>query len=214
MFIRDLEINNFRIFPFSEQSPFQLRGLRLPTGENGSGLNIFVGENGTGKTSILDAISMCFTEYKGDAINISDFNCPDKVLTVRVLADKTFTYSGVMPKSTYRGKGFLFFSKTRDKNTNHLSSTLVHDLIVIKADGELKPEKNSPDLRVSVKNPWKGNRFSNTELIYIEKNRNYSIKAGTFNDTKFDRIMEDLNRQVVQKNTPVSPLNEEFLRFS
>ena len=213
MFIKEIEISNFRVYPFSEQNPFQLQNLRVPSGEKGSGLNVFVGENGTGKTSILDAISFCLTEYKGDTIDIADFNQPDEKLEIRVVADKPFEYLGVMPNTAFKGAGFVFLSKKRERKPNHPSSALVHDLQVIKANGENKPKEGSADLRVAAKNPWIGNRFNNIELVYIEKNRNYSIKAGTFNDTRFDRIMEDLNRQVIQKNKSTESINQELAKL-
>lgn len=211
MFIKEIEINNFRIYQFSEQTPFQLKGLNVPTEEKGSGLNVLVGENGTGKTTILDAIALCMSEYRGESVSISDLNQPDKELKIKVIADKPFEYLGVVSSQTkYKGKGFLFLSKKRERRTSYLSSALVHDLQVIKADGEEKPKEGSADLRVSVKNPWIGNRFHNIELVYIEKNRNYAIKAGTFNDTKFDRIMEDLNRQVIQQDISTELIEQKL----
>lgn len=210
MFIRELEIRNFRVFSATEDQPFILDGFKIPNGQAGSGLNVFLGNNGTGKTSILDAIALCLTEYRGDSIEIADFNDPTQPLIVKAFAEKEFAYQGVMPRSCYKGKGFLFEAHVRSKNTAYLASSVVHDLLVIKAREGDKHDNDSVDLRVSVRNPWRGNRFSEINLSYIEKNRPYAIKTGMFNDTKFDRIMEDLNRQVLQQEKSTVGIDNEF----
>jgi len=81
---------------------------------------------------------------------------------------------------------------------------VVADQKYIKADGETKPQDNTPDLRLSVNNPWSGSRFSEIEYLILDKNRTFQTRKGTYNDTRFDRIMEDLNYHYIQKeNNPI-----------
>jgi DNA repair exonuclease SbcCD ATPase subunit len=62
MFIKKIEIKNFRIF--SNNKSFEIDNINAPNGVRGSGLTVFVGENGCGKTTILDAIALPILEYK------------------------------------------------------------------------------------------------------------------------------------------------------
>lgn len=76
MFIKKIEINNFRLF--NSENSFILDNINIPNqSQDGSGLTVFVGENGCGKTAILDAISLTLIEYKSDNIQINDFNSLD-----------------------------------------------------------------------------------------------------------------------------------------
>ncbi len=211
MFIKSLSISNFRIYETDTKKAFILDEFSTPNGEIGSGLNVLLGNNGTGKTSILDAISLCFSEYRGDSISISDFNDIKRELIIRGITKEAFTYKSVVStKTLYSGQGFQFKANMRVKNATYLASPVVHDLTVIKTDKNEKPDDNSPDIRVSVRNPWVGNRFPDFGFTYIEKNRHYSVKTGTFNDTKFDRIMKDLNRQVLYQGKATKDIDVEF----
>ena len=65
MFIRELEIKNYRGF-----DDFSLKDIAVPDNINlGSGLNVILGENGCGKTSILDAIALALGSYKVDSFS-------------------------------------------------------------------------------------------------------------------------------------------------
>ena len=211
MFIKSISISNFRIYEGDLDHPFVLDDFSVPNGEIGSGLNVLLGNNGTGKTSILDAIGLCLSEYRGDSVSIADFNDMKKDLFIRGIVDKSFEYRSVLPtKISYEGKGFQFKANMRVKNATYLASPVVHDLTVIKTDKDAKPDDKAPDIRVSVRNPWAGDRFPDFGFTYIEKNRPYSIKTGTFNDTRFDRIMEDLNRQVLHQEKSTKDIDVEF----
>jgi len=64
-------------------------------------------------------------------------------------------------------------------------------------------------LRVSVNNPWSGSRFSENDILFLDKNRTYQTRSGTYNPTRFDRLMEDFDFQYLkQKDNPVDCNNK------
>ena len=116
-----------------------------------------------------------------------------------------------MPNAKYKGKGFLFEAGLRSRGTrSYLSSIVVHDQRFIRADGHQKPADNSPDLRINVNNPFKGVRFSENDILFLDKNRTFQIRSGTYNATRFDRLMEDFNFQYLKNIETVPNLNEQF----
>lgn len=212
MKIKRIEIQNFRLF--NATSPFVIDNINVPNGEKeGSGLTVLVGENGCGKTSILDAIALPLLQYKAESFSINDFNDPTKDCAINVYSNENFEYAGTMPKAKYQGKGFNFQAKIRKRaNNSYLSSSVVQDQKFIKADGENKPYDNSPDLRISVNNPFSGPRFSENDILYLDKNRTYQIRSGTYNETRFDRLMEDFNYQYIKeyKGNDIPDLNQKL----
>ena len=208
MFVRTIQIKNYRLF--SPDSFFEINDMNIPDGENqGSGLTIFVGENGCGKSSLLDAFALPYVSFKTDSFSLSDVNNPEKKVEINILTDSVYTYKGTMPKAEYKGKGFSFLGGLRSKGTSgYFASMVVTDQKYIKADGETKPQDNAPDLRLSVNNPWSGSRFSDIEYLILDKNRTFQTRKGTYNDTRFDRIMEDLNFQYIQKENNPTDCND------
>lgn len=210
MYIQEVTIKNFRLF--SDERTFKISDFNTPDGSNpGSGLNVFVGENGCGKTSLLDAIVLPILEYKADTVDIGDFYSPTSDINIQLLAKETFTYDGTIPRTSYTGKGFEFEAKVRAREARaYLSSTVVSDQRFIRADGETKPEDGKPDLRLKVNNPWKGSRFSENDIVYLDKNRLFQIRSGTYNTTRFDRIMEDYNYRHIKENSPIEDLDDDL----
>lgn len=204
MFISSFHIKNYRLF--GNGVTFDISDLNVPDGNNeGSGLNVLVGENGCGKTSILDAIGLAFLEYKADSFSLGDMNDTKSTTSVQIIADKPFVFDGFVPKSTYNGKGFEFEAKLRARDANgYMSSILVTDQRFIRADGETKPEDGKPELRTSVNNPWRGKRFRETDVLYLDKNRTFQTRSGTYNQTRFDRLMEDYGHKFL-KSVPSPP---------
>ncbi|MBN2287629.1 MAG: AAA family ATPase [Tissierellales bacterium] len=204
MFIRKLSIENLK--PFTSEIPFVLTELNVPDSiHEGSGLNVLVGENGCGKTTILEALALPLLSYKADGITINDFNDPKSDMLVTIHSQEPFTLSRTMPKQFFSSCGFLFKAKLRDRATkNYLSSIVVSDQLFIPAENEDSIKEGSVDLRVSVNNPFSGQRFSENEIIFLDKNRTNQTRTGTYNNTRFDRLMEDLNYQYLSKceNTP------------
>jgi len=210
MFIKSIQIKNYKLF--SPDEFFEISDLNIPDGQNnGSGLTIFVGENGCGKSTLLDAFAMPYISYKTDSFSLSDINNPNEKVEINILTNEVYTYKGTMPRIEYKGKGFSFLGGVRSRGTSgYLASMVVTDQKYIKADGETKPPDNAPDLRLSVNNPWSGSRFSEIEYLILDKNRTFQTRKGTYNDTRFDRIMEDLNYQYIQKEENPIDCNESL----
>ncbi|MDD4641542.1 MAG: AAA family ATPase [Bacteroidales bacterium] len=210
MFIKSIQIKNYKLF--SPDEFFEISNLNIPDGQkNGSGLTIFVGENGCGKSTLLDAFAMPYISYKTDSFSLSDINNPNEKVEINILTNEVYTYKGTMPRIEYKGKGFSFLGGVRSRGTSgYLASMVVTDQKYIKADGETKPPDNAPDLRLSVNNPWSGSRFSEIEYLILDKNRTFQTRKGTYNDTRFDRIMEDLNYQYIQKEENPIDCNESL----
>ncbi|MBQ2909894.1 MAG: AAA family ATPase [Bacilli bacterium] len=191
MFIKDIEIKNFRLF-----EKLEINDLNIPDGKNeGSGLTILVGENGCGKTTVLDALAFPLLEYKSDTYVFSDLNEIEKKTDITIYTNDIFNVLGLMPKTQFEAIGFRFLGGCRSRaSSDYLSSTLVSDQLYVAKD----PLKNVPgnmNLRMKINNPYMGKRFTELDVVYLDKNRLSQTRAGTFNNTRFDRIMEDLNFQ-------------------
>ena len=204
MFIKSIQIKNFRLFPWDKF--VEIDDLNIPDSENnGSGLTIFVGENGCGKSTLLDAVALPYVSYKTDSFSLNDINNYEEKVEINILTNEVYEYKGTIPKVEYKGKGFCFIGGIRSKATKgYLASSVVTDQKYIRADGETKPPDNYPDIRLSVNNPWSGSRFNEIEYLILDRNRIFQTRKGTYNDTSFDRIMEDLNHKYIQKaNHPI-----------
>lgn len=208
MFIKKITIKNFRLFP--SEKDFEIDNINTPDGTNeGSGLNVFVGENGSGKTALLDAFALPILEYKTENFGIENFNDVSKKVEVNIYSKEEFEVDGTMPKGSFKAKGFLFEAGVRSKESKtYLSSIVVNDQKFIRVD-PLKPKDNSPDLRVSVNNPFKGKRFSENDVLFLDRNRLFQTRSGNFNTTRFDRLMEDFSYQYLKKAT-IENLNDDL----
>lgn len=210
MFIKKIQVKNFRLFPSGKY--VEIENFNIPNNtKEGSGLTILVGENGCGKSTILDALALPYISYKADAFNINDINNLKEKVEINIFLDEIFTYKATVPKTEYKGKGFSFSGGIRTKSSNsYLSSIIVTDQKYIKADGETKPQDNSPDLRLSVNNPWSGTRFNELDYLILDRNRIFQTRKGTYNDTRFDRIMDDLNYRYLLKDDSPIDCNEKL----
>ena len=210
MKIKRITIKNFRLF--APDTAFEVDNINIPDQEDeGSGLTVFVGENGCGKTSLLDAMALPLLSYKADSFSINDFNDPLQKTFIEIFAENDFTVAGTMPKGSFQSKGFLFEAGVRARgNKAYLSSIVVSDQKFIKPDGQEKPKDGSPDLRVSVNNPFKGKRFDENDILFLDKNRTFQIRSGTYNSTRFDRLMEDFDYQYINKQESIQDLNVNF----
>lgn len=193
MFIDKITVRNFR--PFSDQDPPFTMHLNVPNGTEGSGLTAIVGENGCGKSSLLDAIALPLVAYKAEAVSIDDFNNEAEGMQVLIDSQSPFTVRGTMPKAEFQATGFEFKANLRARNTKaYLSSLVVSDQLYVPKD-PTKPKAGSPDLRMSVNNPYVGSRFSENEVLLLGEKSTYQTRRGTFNSTRFDRLMEDFDFQ-------------------
>lgn len=209
MFISKLSIKNYRIFDNSKEHVID--EFNVPNNnDEGSGLTIFVGENGCGKTTLLDAISSCILEYKAETFNISDMTDPKEKTEIKVFADNEFNVAGTFPNTDFKSLGFQFKGGLRSRGgKTYLSTPVVYDQLFLKADPN-KPKDNSPDLRLSVNNPFSGKRFNDTDILYLDKNRLFQTRSGTYNSTRFDRIMNDFNFQYIKNSKQLEDLNKDL----
>ncbi|MEN6328472.1 MAG: AAA family ATPase [Syntrophomonas sp.] len=209
MFIAGISIENYRLF--GADTPFVINGFNVPNGSTeGSGINVFVGENGCGKTTLLEALTLPILEYKSDSFALEDMNDTQKGVNIFIFAERDFSVQGTMPKVNFNAKGFQFKAGVRSRATRaYLSSIVVTDQLFIKSDPK-KPKDGSPDLRVSVNNPFSGKRYSENDVVFLDKNRYYQTKTGSFNQTRFDRLMEDFDYQYIKGCTNVADVNDVF----
>ena len=209
MFIKEITIKNFRLFPSDKN--FEIDNINTPDGVNeGSGLNVFVGENGSGKTALLNAFALPILEYKTENFSISDFNDPEKESSIEIYAKENFEVAKTI-KGSFQAKGLSFRAKIRTRDIKaYLSSTVISDRKFIQADGE-NVKEDSPDLRMSVNNPWKQKRFDENDILFLDKNRIFQIRSGTYNTTRFDRLMEDFSYQYLKKvEADITNLNDDL----
>lgn len=209
MFINKIAIKNFRLFPSG--SEFVIESINIPDGANeGSGLNVFVGENGSGKTALLDAFALPILEYKTENFSISDLNNPEKESSIEIYAKENFKVAKTI-KGSFQAQGFSFRAKIRERDIKaYLSSIVISDRKFIQADGE-NVKEDSPDLRMSVNNPWKQKRFDENDILFLDRNRIFQIRSGTYNTTRFDRLMEDFSYQYLKKaEADIVNLNDDL----
>lgn len=204
MFISNLIVKNYKLF----NDEFKITNFNVPDNINdGTGLTTIVGENGCGKTTILDAIACSLLEYKAESFGISDMNDSNKETEITIETNDAFNVKSVFPNSSFDAKGFKFIGKTREKsNQNKLLSLIMTDQLYISTNDE-KPKLGSPDLRMKVTNYFGTKRFNELDVLYLDKNRLYQTRAGTYNDTRFDRIMDDFNFQYYKNQNNVENLN-------
>lgn len=204
MFISNLIVKNYKLF----NDEFKITNFNVPDNINdGTGLTTIAGENGCGKTTILDAIACSLLEYKAESFGISDMNDSNKETEITIETNDAFNVKSVFPNSSFDAKGFKFIGKTREKsNQNKLLSLIMTDQLYISTNDE-KPKLGSPDLRMKVTNSFGTKRFNELDVLYLDKNRLYQTRAGTYNDTRFDRIMDDFNFQYYKNQDNVENLN-------
>jgi len=215
MFIKKITIQNFRLF--KSEKVFEIDNLNIPDNNEGSGLNLFVGENGCGKTSLLEAFALPLLSYKADGFLLSDFFDPNEKTNIQIFSYKNFNFKGTMPRqrTPYKGKGFSFEAGIRTReNRSYLSSIVVNDQKYIRADGETNPKDGSPDLRVGVNNPYSGSRFNENDILFLDKNRIHKTRSGTYNPTRFDRLMEDFDLQYLKQDNNPFDCNEKLKEVS
>lgn len=209
MFVSNLKIKNYRLFNANDN--FQIGNFNIPDNENrGSGLTVLVGENGCGKTTILDAIALTMLEYKLESFNITDMNDIKEITEIITESNDKFNVNGIFPKSNFDAIGFKFVGKVRNRsNKSMLLSPIVSEQYYISTNPD-KPSENSPDLRVSVQSNFGGKRYNDTDILYLDKNRLFQTRSGTYNSTRFDRIMNDFNFQYNKNTNSIENLNEDL----
>lgn len=204
MFIRSIEIENYRIF-----QNFRLTSehIGVPDGSSlGSGLTVLVGENGVGKTSLLEAMALPLMSYKADGLTLNDFHGIQNNIEVALTANEQFVVKKTI-RGNFNATGFKFTAKLRSQNSlRYLVDTVVTDTAYIPASDE-NITAGSPDLRVAVENPFAGPRFSDNDYLFIDKNRTKILESGSYSTTRFDRVLEDLNFQYLQIHNPPLEIN-------
>ncbi len=196
MFISTAKITNYRVF----KTPFTLNSthLAVPDGINdGSGLTVIVGENGVGKSSILEAISIPLVSYKAEAASMLDFTDIKEPIDITLSSSAPFSVKKTI-RGDFQASGFKYTAKLRTQNSaQYAVGTIVSDTHFI-ATGTGAPDENSPDLRTAVNNPFAGPRFKENDYVFIDKNRVKTLESGTYSQTRFDRILDNLNFQYLK----------------
>jgi AAA15 family ATPase/GTPase len=207
MFIKKITIRNFRLF--SAEKDFEIDNINTPNGTSeGSGLNVFVGKNGSGKTALLEAFALPILEYKAENFSINDLNDIEKESCIKLYAKEYFDVAKTI-RGSFKAKGFLFKAKFRSRDIkSYLSSIIISDRKFIPADTESIKE-DSTDLRMNVNNPWKPKRFDENDMLFLDRNRIFQVRSGTYNTTRFDRLMEDFSYQYL-KECEVINLNDDL----
>lgn len=209
MKIKKISIRNFRLFPAGNE--FIVDEINLPNeADEGSGITVFIGENGCGKSSLLEAFALPMLPYKADSFQVNDFNNPEEKTIINLFSEDNFNVNKTI-RGSFQAKGFTFEAGVRTRgNRAYLSSIVVSDQKFIKADNEEKPEDGSPDLRVNVNNPFSGQRFNENDIIFLDKNRTFQTRSGTYSATRFDRLMEDFDYQYLKSQEVVTDLNSDL----
>lgn len=198
MFIRELEIKNYRGF-----DDFSLKNIAVPDNTNlGSGLNVILGENGCGKTSILDAIALALGSYKVDSFSFHDLHKADSRATIIAKADTDFTakklYSG-----DFQANGLCFKGYLRERSGGSLDRMVVTQSLLLSDE----IEEGKPDLRADLKGTFGEARYNQEYQIIDVDFRIGSIVSGVSNKTEFDRTLEHLNYHYVRDVDDKSDVN-------
>lgn len=194
MFIKSLDIKNFRCF--AEDSEVKDIEFNVPDNKTrGSGLNIFVGENGTGKTTVLEAIDLVTKNpfSAKNRIQLSDFNHDATKIEVTAFTEGNFDVKRLWGTSSFQSRGFYFYAKHRDsRNSNDLLNPIVVDNEFMPVDESgIKPVEK----RQAASGPYGGNRISDVNIFYFDKNRTRHLRPGMYSRTKFNDVIDDLNFQ-------------------
>ena len=61
-----------------------------------------------------------------------------------------------------------------------------------------------------INNPYSEKRFNETDILYLDRNRLFQTRTGTYNNTRFDRLMSDFNFQYIKNTDNIEDLNIEL----
>lgn len=209
MFIRELEIKNYRGF-----DDFSLKNIAAPDNTNlGSGLNVILGENGCGKTSILDAIALALGSYKVDSFSFHDLHRIKSKAIIDARANADFTakklYRGEFQANGLRFKGYL-----RERPGGSLDKMVVTQNLLLSD----KIKEGKPDLRADLKGTYGEARYNQEYQIIDVDFRVGAIVSGVSNKTEFDRTLEHLNyhyiRDVDDKSDVNDAINSELVKVN
>lgn len=196
MFIRDVNIKNFRCF-----ADLRLSGFNVPTGSPASGLNLLIGENGNGKTTVLEALNLLTqSSYTaGNMIDVGDFT--DMSAELRISFTSSSLFRCKMP-ALYRGcyydaDGITFRAKMRDKKAagRPLSAPIQASAAFASIGGKYKKANGEdggdiPPLALSF---YDDNIDGDSlNIFYFDKSRSRHLTQGTYKTT-FERICDDLD---------------------
>lgn len=118
--------------------------------------------------------------------------------------------NGIFPKTNFDAIGFRFVGKIRDRvNKSHLLTPVVTEQYYISKNPD-KPVSTSPELRVSVPSSFGSKRYNGTDILYLDRNRLFQTRSGTYNSTRFDRIMNDFNFQYNKNTEEFENLNDDL----
>lgn len=208
LFASAIEISNYHLY--GPGRPFLVDDFNVPDEVPGFGLSMIIGENGCAKTSLLEAIALPLLEYRAEGFYPDDTNDASSRASIKIESPQPFTVKKTMPRGEFNACGLTFEGGLRSRSSSSYLSTLcVGDRQFAPVDPD-DPKPGSPDLRVSVNNPFSGLRFSESDVLFLDGNRTNQASSGRFGRTRFDRLMEDFDYQYVRSSKPVASLNERL----
>lgn len=219
IFLKSISIKGYKGFTDNTEI-----NLNVPNGSIGSGLNIFVGENGTGKTSVLEAISLLLVNnFTGQSkVSSSSFNNEENQdIEIIGKIDRPFNYEFPTPwKKTVQIKEIKVEVKGRVRKTpgKLLSSQFQISNI-------LEPTNRNPDwMKDGISDfylNYESDRMpsdTGINIFFFGKDRIKQSKDGW--GTSFSKVMEDFNWRFLSKANQEEILNKwkefysTFFKFS
>ncbi len=200
IFIKKLEVKNYKCFKS------QVLQLNTPNDQEGSGLNLFLGENGTGKTSILEAISLLLSDKytvqnKLDINYFQDHNTPIEIYGYTKKFE-CMPSSEFLSKQYFKSEGISFKANKRSRKERGklLSSPFETQSLFIPADKHYIKDDESIGNTIDSRDLYFDNsRIRNGEinLFYFDKSSMKHLKSGNYKTT-FDKICDELNHRFLR----------------
>ncbi len=143
-------------------------------------------------------------DYRTDTLNILELHDVNQPMEIILSSDVEFKVKKNI-SGNFQASGFRFEAKKRLRtNSSYLATPLVDENYYIKGASEALGDDDI-NLRTGVDNAFGVKRFNDNDYLFIDKNRNGQIESGRFNNTRFDRLLDDFNYQYLKAKLPNVP---------